>query len=52
MSRRAYDLSMLAALLLGSIGAGLQWGLPVGLMAASGLVTAFTLLAFFLTGGR
>lgn len=52
MTRIVYDLAMLASLLLVSIGAGLQWGLPVGLMVGGGLMAAFTVLGIVLTQGR
>lgn len=52
MSRIVYDLAMLAALLLCSVGAGLQWGLPTALMVAGVLLAAFTLLGAYITGGR
>lgn len=52
MNRTVYDLSMLAALGLASAGAGLQWGLAVGLMVCGGLLAGFTVLGVVLTGGR
>lgn len=52
MNRTVYDLSMLAALGLCSAGAGLQWGVPVALLVAGGLLAAFTVLGVILSGGR
>ncbi len=50
-ARIVYDICTLLGLLLCSAGAGLQWGLPVGLMVGGGLLIVLTLIAAT-TGGR
>jgi len=53
MTATSYNLSIGAGVACVGIGAGAQWGWPVGLMAVGGLVVALTLnLARILSGGR
>ena len=37
---RVFDIAMIVGSLLASVGAGMQWGLPVGLMTMGGLIIA------------
>lgn len=52
MARIVYDVCTLLGLLLCSAGAGLQWGLPVGLMVAGVLLIGLTMAAVFIGGRR
>lgn len=52
MNRKVYDASMLVALGLVAAGAGLQWGVPVGLMVGGGMLAAITVFSLYITGGR
>jgi hypothetical protein len=48
MSRAAYDIALVVGILLASIGAGLQWGVAIALMAAGLLVLTFNLIGALL----
>lgn len=48
MNARVFDIAMVVGTLLGSVGAGLQWGLPCGLMTAGALVIGITMAEAFL----
>ncbi len=50
MNQLMYNASILAGTALASIGAGLQWGVPVGLMVMGVLIVGLTLLAAFTFG--
>lgn len=50
MNQLTYNVGLLAGTAAVSAGAGLQWGLAVGLMAAGALVIALTLAGAALTG--
>lgn len=50
MNQFTYNVGILAGTALASIGAGLQWGLPVGLMVMGGQIVGLTLLAAFTFG--
>lgn len=50
MNQLTYNVSLLAGTAAMSAGAGLQWGAPVGLMAAGVLVIALTLVGAVLAG--
>lgn len=52
MARIVYDACTLLGLLLCSAGAGLQWGLPVGLIVAGALLIVLTMVAVVIGGGR
>ena len=51
MTPTSYNLSIGAGSAMAAIGAGAQWGWPVGLMAAGLLVIALTLVALRLVSG-
>lgn len=52
MTPRTYDIAITAGVLLSATGAGLQWGAPLGLMVAGGLVIALTMFGAAVGGAR
>jgi hypothetical protein len=52
MTPLSYNLSIAAGVGLTAIGAGAQWGWPVGALAAGLLVIALSLVALRLVVGR
>jgi hypothetical protein len=51
MNALAYNVSVAAGVLMVGIGAGAQWGWPVGLMAAGLLIVALSVVAARLMAG-
>lgn len=52
MTPLSYNLSVGAGVALSAVGAGAQWGWPVGALAAGLLVCALTLASLYLLAGR
>ena len=44
MNHLTYNASLAAGLLCASVGAGLQWGAPIGLMVAGAIILAATVV--------
>ena len=50
MQQITYNASLLAGTVAASVGAGLLWGVAVGLMVVGGLVLGLTLFGAWLAG--